>query len=119
MKKILIVFLLTVTLVGCTNKEKANFETTETEQYAKIMQEGNYIIIDVRTKEEYDEGHIKDAINIPYDEIDENTNLDKDKTIFVYCRSGARSSNAYNTLKNLGYTVYDLGALSSIDLPKE
>lgn len=119
MKKILIVFLLTVTLVGCTNKEKANFETTEAVQYKKIMQEGNYIIIDVRTKEEYDEGHIKDAINIPYDEIDENTNLDKDKTIFVYCRSGARSSNAYNTLKNLGYTVYDLGALSGIDLPRE
>lgn len=83
------------------------------------MKEKEYVIVDVRTKEEYNESHIKDAINIPYDEIDENIEIDKDKVIFVYCKSGNRSGIAYNTLKSLGYTVYDLGAFNNIDLEKE
>ena len=65
----------------------------------------------------YDEGHIIDAINVPYDEI-ENDTFDKDKIIFVYCRSGNRSKNAFDYLNSLGYTVYDLGAFDKIDLPK-
>lgn len=76
------------------------------------MAENEYIIVDVRTKEEYEESHISGAINIPYDEITDNNTLDKDKIIFVYCRSGARSEIAFNTLTNLGYTVYGLGAFS-------
>lgn len=82
------------------------------------MKENEHIIIDVRTKEEYGESHIKGAINIPYDKIDES-NLDKDKIIFVYCASGTRSKVAFNTLIESGYTVYDLGSFSQIDLPEE
>ena len=80
-----------------------------------IIDESNYIIVDVRTQEEYDEGHIKDSINIPYDTINENTELDKSKTILVYCKSGKRSSIAESNLTNLGYKVYNLGAYESID----
>ena len=48
---------------------------------------------------------MKGAINIPYDEIDENVELSKEKTILVYCRSGKRSSIAYEQLTSLGYEV--------------
>lgn len=115
MKKITLVLILLLslfTIVGCTTNMKSN-------QLQDILDKNNYIIVDVRTKEEYDESHVKGSINIPYDEIDENTNLDKSKTIIVYCRSGNRSSKAYNNLKSLGYDVYDLGAFDKITLEKE
>ena len=83
------------------------------------MADGNYIIVDVRTKEEYESSHIKDAINIPYDEIDESTNLDKNVKILVYCQSGNRSKKAFVSLTNLGYNAYNLGGINDIDLPKE
>lgn len=110
MKKILILIFCLI-LCGCTKVEKLDLE--------KLMKENNYTIIDVRTKEEYDESHLVDAINIPYDEIDENIDIDKDNIILVYCRSGNRSSIAYDLLEDLDYKVYDLGAFSEIDLPKE
>ena len=108
MKKILILFLAFI-LIGCNNDKDVY----------TIMKENEHIIIDVRTKEEYLSSHIVGAINIPYDEIDESINLDKDKIIFVYCQSGRRSQIAFNNLKELGYTVYDLGAFEDIKLTKE
>lgn len=120
MKKIFLVLALSLIICGCAKKEEAEFiHTSNSSEVEKIMKDNNYIIIDVRTKEEYDESHLVDAINIPYDEIDETTNIDESKTILVYCKSGNRSGIAYNTLKDLGYKVYDLGAFANIDLPKE
>lgn len=116
MKKVLIVVFLTLALCGCNNKTE---EKKASLSYKEIMQERKYVILDVRTKEEYEESHIKDAINIPYDEINNGIGIDKEKVVFVYCRSGNRSSIAYKTLKSLNYEVYDLGAFDSIDLPKE
>ena len=84
-----------------------------------MLKENNYIVVDVRTKEEYNSGHVKNSINIPYDEITADTNLDKNKSILVYCRSGVRSKKAYNTLKKLGYDTYDLGGYDSVTLEKE
>ena len=110
MKKILIISFLSLLLFGCSSK---------TDKIKELMNENIYIIVDVRTNEEYNESHLIDAINIPYNEIDETTNLDKEKLIFVYCKSGNRSSIAYNKLTNLGYNVYDMGAYEKIDLPKE
>ena len=110
MKKFLLLVVLCFTFCGCSGKsEKLNIE--------KLMAENEYIIIDVRTEEEYKESHVIGSINIPYDQI--QNNLDKDKIIFVYCRSGARSKIAFDTLKRFGYNVYDLGAFSELDLPKE
>lgn len=112
---ILIFIVLILGLCGCGTKEK----TTETEERLdKIIADNNYIIVDVRTEEEYNEGHVQGAVLIPYDEIDEKVSLDKNKTILVYCRSGRRSNMAYETLKKLGYEVYDLGAYESISLKK-
>ena len=112
MKRFLIILIILITC-GCSSQSDNKLDIK------KIMEENEYVIIDVRTREEYDEEHLVDAINIPYDEINEDIEISKDTIIFVYCRSGNRSNVAYNTLINLGYTVYDLGAITNIDLPKE
>lgn len=74
--------------------------------------EANAFFLDVRTREEYQYGHIKTAINIPIDELRsriEEIRVDKDTPIYVNCESGARSYNAICILKNLGYTnLYNL-----------
>lgn len=119
MKKIFIIAMITIILCGCAKKQEPEFFHTNNKEIEQIMQDNNYVIVDVRTKEEYEESHLVDAINIPYDEINEKTKLDKSKTILVYCKSGNRSNIAYNTLTSLGYEVYDLGAFSDINLPKE
>ena len=66
--------------------------------------------IDVRTADEYNKGHVSQAVNIPYDELSEGISAlttDKDASIYVYCRSGRRSGIAKETLENLGYTRVD------------
>ncbi len=112
MKRISIIVLgviILLTLVGCETKKEEK----------KMKNEEDYIIVDVRTNDEYQTGHIKGAINIPYNEIHEGINLDKNKTIMVYCKSGKRSAIAYETLTKLGYKVNDLGAYDKIDMEKE
>ena len=113
MKKLIIIIGLFL-LTAC-----ATVKMSPKQAIDKMSEEENYIIVDVRTKEEYDSSHVVGSINIPYDTIDENTDLDKSKTIIVYCRSGKRSSIASETLKKLGYNVLDLGAFDSINLDKE
>lgn len=75
----------------------------------------SYRIIDVRTKEEYKEGHVKNAINIPLDDIAEgNFNLDKKDKLVIYCKSNKRSSLALDILKDLGYE--NLSLAPGVDL---
>ncbi len=76
----------------------------------------NYIILDVRTKEEYESGRIKNSILIPDYEIENVLNEIPDKStyIFVYCRSGNRSKTATLKMNNMGYqNVYDVGGINS------
>ena len=77
MKKIIVILFIVVMLCGCNKLSSSN--TIE-----DLMSNNEYIIIDVRTEEEYEENHVVGAINIPYDEINVNSNLDKEKIIFVY-----------------------------------
>ena len=112
MKKLILIFLAMMLLTACgQDKEKvqeALYMNITAEQAKKIMDsEENYIILDTRTQEEYDEGHIPGAIVIPYDEITEKAEsklLDKNQLILVYCRSGRRSKLAAAELVKLGYT---------------
>ena len=88
----------------------------------KIMDSGTeYIILDTREQDEFEEGHIPRAILIPYTEIEnkaEEMLPDKDKLILVYCRSGRRSKIAAESLSQLGYTnVKEFGGI--IDWPYE
>ena len=74
------------------------------------------IIVDVRTKEEYDSGHIANSLLIPYDEIEKKAPAlltDKNAAIIVYCRTGRRSEIAAKALIGMGYTnVADMGGIS-------
>ena len=80
----------------------------------------NAILLDVRTEEEYREEHIEGSTNLPLQEIETATSLitDKDKPLFVHCRSGVRSAQAVSILKKIGYTnVNDIGGI--IDYKEE
>jgi phage shock protein E len=71
--------------------------------------------IDVRSAQEYSDGHVEQATNIPHNEIAAGISeltTDKDATIYVYCRSGRRSGIAQDTLEGMGYTqVTNIGGL--------
>lgn len=119
MKKIILIFGLCLLMCGCNTNTKIEETGLTDSEINEIMETNEYVIIDVRTKEEYNEGHVIDSINIPYDEIDKDIDITKENIVFVYCKSGNRSKKAYETLISLGYTVYDLGGYSTINLPKE
>ena len=124
MQKILLL-LITITSMFAFTSCKQNVEGYQkiTPQEAKtiIDNEKDYIILDVRRLDEYNGGHIPNAILIPNEEINEKAEsvlLDKNQLILVYCRSGKRSKEAALKLINLGYTnVLDFGGI--IDWPYE
>ena len=96
--------------------EKAMYEQITAEEAKKIMDSGEeHIILDTREQEEFDDGHIPNAILIPYTGIEnkaEEMLPDKDKLILVYCRSGRRSKIAAESLSKLGYTnVKEFGGI--------
>ena len=97
--------IVTVTYEQISQVEAKNIMDTE----------DNFIILDVRTKEEFAEGHIKNALLIPDYEIDtkaEEILKDKNQLILVYCRSGNRSKAASQALVELGYTnVKEFGGI--------
>ena len=104
------------------NDQGAVYVNITAEEAKQIMDsEEGYIILDVRTQEEYDQGHIPNAILIPDTEIKnkaEEVMTDKDQLILVYCRSGRRSKLASEILVELGYTnIKEFGGI--IDWPYE
>ncbi|GAB3527971.1 rhodanese-like domain-containing protein [Photobacterium alginatilyticum] len=80
-------------------------EVVTPEQFWQLHQEGNPLIVDVRTNEEFIAGHLPKSLNIPFNKIDRLATIAKDKTqpIFLYCRSGRRSGLAEEALEQLGY----------------
>ena len=111
---IIIVIIIIIGVVCIMNKKEKNIENevvikhVSMNDIVQIMEENeNYIILDVRTQAEYNQGHIPNAICIPNETIDENVLNklpDKNQMILVYCRSGNRSKQAAEKLKKLGYT---------------
>jgi len=75
------------------------------EMLEKIKTNDNVVLLDVRSKQEYEEGHINGSVNIPVYDLEkvENSKLNKDSIIIVYCSAGVRSKRAIQTLKKLGY----------------
>jgi len=101
---LIIIFLVLV--VAMTGKEEVKQDKKGNKTLEQMYADGDeYLLIDVRTPQEYKDGHIIGAINIPYDEI-ATTEIDYplDGQIVVYCRSGNRSGHATNSLKKLGFT---------------
>ena len=126
MKRLIILLLAVMMLAACgqdkENDQGAVYMNITAEEAKQIMDtEEGYIILDVRTQEEYDEGHIPGAIVISHEEIAEKAEkvlTDKEQLILVYCRSGRRSKIAAEALVELGYTnIKEFGGI--IDWPYE
>ena len=127
---LLVVMMLSMTACGTAggtggsgDGQKAADYVSITAEEAKSMMdtEQDYIILDVRTEEEFAEGHIPGAVLIPDGEIGERAREmlpDQEQLIFVYCRSGNRSKKASAALAEMGYTnVKEFGGI--IDWPYE
>ena len=115
------VLLFSLALVACNRQNNSQEGTTyeqitPAEAKALMDSEDGYIILDVRTPEEFAERHIEGAILIPDYEIGEKAEsilTDKEQLILVYCRSGRRSKNAANELATLGYTnIKEFGGIN-------
>ena len=126
MKKLIFLLLTAILLTACgqakENDREAVYVNITAEEAKAIMDtEEGYVILDTRTREEYDQGHIPGAIQISHDEITEKAEevlTDKDQLILVYCRSGRRSKIAAEALVELGYTnIKEFGGI--IDWPYE
>ena len=126
MKKLIFLLLAVMLLTACgqdrENDQGAVYVNITAEEAKQIMDtEEGYIILDARTQEEYDEGHIPGAIVISHEEITEKAEemlTDKNQLILVYCRSGRRSKIAAEALVELGYTnIKEFGGI--IDWPYE
>lgn len=122
----LLIVAFVLLLSGCKKEEEVTTLATVTKidaaQAKEIMDtEKDFIILDVRTQEEYDAVHIDGALLLPYDQIDQKAKdllPDKNQKILIYCRSGNRSGIASASLLQMGYTqIYDFGGI--IDWPFE
>lgn len=118
MKKIIPFLMALLLLAGCgAQSEESTYRQVNAEEAATMMEEeSSYIILDVRTAQEYSEKHIPGAINIPNETIgteDIPELPDKEQLILVYCRSGNRSKQASEKLVKLGYTnIVEFGGIN-------
>ena len=122
--KLITVFLVVFLTLSCKENKKEEQSVANTEEQIVVNKKLNAAdfksnidsvkvqLIDVRTPEEFNEGHIKNALNIDFYESDfltQMNKLDKSKPVYVYCRSGGRSGKTALQLKKQGFTeVYDL-----------
>ena len=100
MKKMIACFLASLGLnVACA---QANYENVDVNGFAALVEDTNVVVLDVRTAEEYSDGHLEKAVNINQAQSDfiqkVKEALPTEKTIAVYCRSGRRSANAAGRL---------------------
>ena len=120
MRKIIAFMLIGVIvfLTGCTTQpSESTYKQINADELVEIMnKETDYIILDVRTQEEYNSGHIPGAVCIPNESIGkEPPSLlpDKNQLILVYCRSGNRSKQAAQKLADMGYTnIVEFGGIN-------
>lgn len=118
---------LVLIMTGCSGEDSQPSATAGTQAaevreidpadaYAQMSVSDDYVLLDVRTAEEYAEGHIAGATLLPVDDVEAGAAEvlpDKNKVIYVYCRSGRRSAIAAAALADLGYVnVYDMGGLN-------
>lgn len=102
--------LILILFISCT-QNTSFIEVVNKEAYLEFIKQ-NHQIIDVRTPNEFENGHIENAVNIDFkaaDFIENISALNKNKTLLIYCRSGNRSGKAAKIMDSLGFTkIYDL-----------
>lgn len=105
--------MLTLLFSSCTAQNTEHYKVLNTKEYQQqLINNKNVQLIDVRTPEEYAEGHLENAINI---NVNSNNfakqveKFDKNKPVYIYCRSGGRSGSAGVILEKMGFKeIYDL-----------
>ena len=121
-----ILLLLVVRIAGNPDKEKAAeedamkgsyYQITQDEAKEMMKKDDGHIIVDVRRQDEYDNGHIPEAVLIPNESISTTPPAelpDKDQVILIYCRSGNRSKQAAQKLADMGYNnIYEFGGINT------
>jgi rhodanese-related sulfurtransferase len=126
MKRIII--LITIVVLGgsgiaylasqnssTSNEQNSSQKASAYDTIQKELDAGA-LLIDVRTQEEFDTGHIKNAVLFPLQDIDQGKLPTEDKTtkLYVYCRSGNRSAQATRIFEKAGYVVTDLGGMTDV-----
>jgi rhodanese-related sulfurtransferase len=108
--------LLGAVLMGLTPAIAGTLQTVSPRQFKALLDrhrgDSDVVLLDVRTPREFADGHIAGAVLVDYyaaDYVDRLKRLDRDKTYFIYCRSGRRSGKTLEILQKLGFQhVYDL-----------
>ena len=110
--KVLSLVILFFGLTSCLKNQADGVQVLDVAKYEKNMTQPDVQLVDVRTPEEFSEGHIENAVNIDFmaDDFDAKVaSLDKEKPVMVYCKSGGRSAKASARLKELGFkSITDL-----------
>ena len=107
MKNISILLAATVLAIGCSN----GYDSVDAQDFAETLKKPDVQIIDIRTPQEFNEGHIPGAVNIDLyseDFFEQMECLDKEKPIAIYCRSGRRSKIAADRFVGKGFEVTEL-----------
>jgi len=116
-KKLLNIAFNVVLIIGLTSYIAytkgwilTNFESVSAEQAQQMIQsDSDSIILDVRTSEEFEQGHLQNAVSIPLGNLEQElSQLSKDQKVIVYCQSGSRSVAASRLLSAQGYTPLNL-----------
>ena len=95
--------ILNILALTALGKNQENSDDVEANNIENLVKNKEFLL-DVREEYEYQEGHVKGAVNLPLRKIlEKKDSLPKDKDIYVYCRSGHRSADAVNFLKSLGF----------------
>ena len=118
MKKICLALFILILSSSCIFSKGEGYKRISMDEAKTLMEkEEGYILLDVRTKGEYESGYIPGAINIPLSDIDEKIISflpDKSQMILVYCRSGNRSREASDKLSKIGYSnVLEIGGINA------
>lgn len=114
MKNSTIVFLLVLcfNFLGCSQSNQQEIKVVSTEETKILLDLKDVQLIDVRTKEEYDSGHLEKAQNIDFNSPTfdaQISGLDKDKPVVLYCKSGGRSAKSAQKMHDAGFkNIYDL-----------
>lgn len=112
--KLMGILIMLCSLFGCSSAQTQGFKSLTVDEYAKVIEDTAIVRLDVRTAEEYADGHLANTINIDVlkDDFEKKTKatLPKDKVIAVNCRSGKRSKNAARILVKNGFKVIELDA---------
>lgn len=110
MNKLFAVLLVSILISSCSIEQITN--DIDIDEFRKKIASHNYVLVDVRTEKEFDDGHIENALNIDYFSAtfsDEISNIGLEKPVLVYCRSGNRSGKSMRIMSDLGFKeVYNL-----------